>query len=74
MIYEMWIVPNSFTENGQGNIDVIHEFDSYEEAYEDVLNEVKDDKNPDYHYTIVEYDENDNVTNEWQFDHNGNAR
>lgn len=76
--FEWLEVPNDFGTNDEAEIEIVCSFATYEEAYEDMMLHIKADEHlstaSDYHYDIWEYDDDDIVINEWQFDYHGNPR
>ena len=73
--FELLIIPNIFSINGGGEWYDVVLCDDYEEAIREMKEDIATATNEEYqktiHYDIWEYDDEDNVINEWVFDCNG---
>lgn len=76
--FELLIVSNIFSVDDSGNYDWDDAIgcNDYEEAIKEMKRDIANTTNTKLqrtiHYDIWEYDEEDNIINEWVFDYNGN--
>lgn len=75
--FELLIVPNIFSIDGSGEWYDVISCNTYEEAiqemHKDIANTTNTELQKTIHYDIWEYDNEDNVINEWTFDCDGNS-
>ena len=75
--FELLIVPNIYSVDDKGIYDFydVVPCNDYEEAIQIMKRDIKNTTNEELqktiHYDVWEYDEEDNVINEWAFDCNG---